>query len=167
MLLLSLTIVNSFNDQYFYKMQVLRKLTILCTFALFSHNILAQQDNDIWTTLSDIDWYQKYSKVYNTQIGFPKFSEKTKGLEGKTISLKGYVLPMDTEDGSIIISALPYSSCFFCGGAGIETVMAVFPDEQRKYEMDEQVTFKGVLTLNDGETGLIYNLKEAAEVVPE
>ena len=81
MLLLSLTIVNSFNDQYFYKMQVLRKLTILCTFALFSHNILAQQDNDIWTTLSDIDWYQKYSKVYNTQIGFPKFSEKTKGLE--------------------------------------------------------------------------------------
>ena len=127
----------------------------------------AQQDLDIWTTLSDIDWYQKYSKVYNTQIGFPKFSEKTKALEGKEISLKGYVLPMDTEDGSIIISALPYASCFFCGGAGIETVMAIFTDNQRKYELDEQVTFKGTFTLNDGETGLIYNLKDASEIVTD
>ncbi|UZR94418.1 hypothetical protein [Chondrinema litorale] len=148
-------------------MRVLQQLFILFFFALLTHNSFAQQDKDIWTTLSDIDWYQKYSRVYNTQIGFPKFSDKTKNLEGKTISLKGYVLPMDTEDGSIIISALPYSSCFFCGGAGIETVMAVFPGEQRKYEMDEQVTFKGTLQLNDGETGLIYNLKEAEEIVPE
>ncbi|MEM1136381.1 MAG: hypothetical protein AAGI07_11130 [Bacteroidota bacterium] len=134
---------------------------------LFIGKTQAQEGREIWTTLSDIDWYQKYSKVYNTKIGFPKFSEQTQALAGKEITLKGYVLPMDTEDGSIIISALPYSSCFFCGGAGIETVMAVFVDDQRKYKLDEQVSFKGILSLNDGETGLIYNLKEAKEVVAE
>ena len=139
--------------------------SILLFLAVYQLN--AQPNKDVWTTLSEIDWYQKYSKVYNTQIGFPKFSEKTKVLEGKEISLKGYVLPLDTEDGSIIISALPYASCFFCGGAGIETVMAIFADNQRKYELDEQVTFKGTFTLNDGETGLIYNLKEATEIVTE
>jgi len=139
----------------------------ITTFLLAYNFSYSQKSEDIWTTLSDIDWYQKYSKVYNTQIGFPKFSEKTKALDGKEISLKGYVLPMDTEDGSIIISALPYASCFFCGGAGIETVMAVFLEDQRKFELDEQVTFRGNLQLNDGETGLIYNLKEAEEIVEE
>ncbi|WP_020533470.1 hypothetical protein [Flexithrix dorotheae] len=134
---------------------------IVILFTIFSGELKAQED--LWTTLGDIEWYQKYSETYGAEIGFPKFNEEAKKLNGKEVSIRGYMLPLDTEDGSVVISALPYSSCFFCGGAGIETVMAVFMKNPRKFEM-EQVTFRGKLELNETETGLIYNLKEAVEV---
>lgn len=121
------------------------------------------QSRDVWKALTKIEWYQKYSDLYKMQIGFPKFSEEAKALAGKEIVITGYILPMDTEDGSVIISSVPYSSCFFCGGAGIETVMAVFMKRPRKFSMDA-ATFKGVLELNEKENGLIYNLRQAEEV---
>ncbi|MBX2841091.1 MAG: DUF3299 domain-containing protein [Flammeovirgaceae bacterium] len=141
--------------------KILNYLIIVLFFTISSSDLRAQED--LWTTLGDIEWYQKYSETYGAEIGFPKFNDAAKKLDGKEVSIRGYMLPLDTEDGSVVISALPYSSCFFCGGAGIETVMAVFMKDPRKFEM-EQVTFTGKLELNENETGLIYNLKDAVEV---
>ena len=124
----------------------------------------AQAQGSLWNKLTNIDWEIRYSKVYDSEIGFPKFAADVKALNGKEVTIKGYILPMDTDDESILISSLPYSQCFFCGGAGIETVMAVFMKNPRKFNMEE-ATFRGTLELNDGETGLIYNLKEAEEVL--
>ncbi|MDW7692325.1 hypothetical protein R9C00_13705 [Flammeovirgaceae bacterium SG7u.111] len=143
-----------------------RKLPVLLLLLLLSSSVFSQENDkqwEVWGKLTSIDWEYKYSEMYKTEIGFPKFNKEVKDLDGKEVTIKGYVIPLETEDNSIIISSLPYSSCFFCGGGGVETVMAVFPDEQRKYEL-ETVTFKGVLELNNGETGLIYNLKNAFEV---
>jgi len=123
-----------------------------------------QAQGSIWNKLTNIEWEIRYSKVYDAEIGFPKFSKEVQALNGKEVTVKGYILPLDTDDGSVLISSLPYSQCFFCGGAGIETVMAVFMKNPRKFNMEE-ATFKGKLELNDGETGLIYNLREAKEVL--
>lgn len=138
-------------------------MALLLLGAIWCESASYAQSQDVWKSLTKIEWYQKYSELYKMQIGFPKFSPEAKALAGKEITITGYILPMDTEDGSVIISSVPYSSCFFCGGAGIETVMAVFMKRPRKFSMDS-ATFKGILELNEKENGLIYNLRQAEEV---
>lgn len=123
-----------------------------------------QPKKNIWDVLSNLEWEERYSKVYRANIGFPKFSAEVKALEGKEVTIRGFIIPLDAEDGSVILSSMPYSSCFFCGGAGIETVIAVFPKKNKKFTV-EAATFRGALELNDGETGLIYNLRNATEVL--
>ena len=49
-----------------------------------------------------------------------------------------------------VLSAYPYSQCFFCGNAGPETVVELsFVGKQRRLQMDQLVTIKGKLKLND------------------
>ena len=46
-----------------------------------------------------------------------------------------------------VFSAFPYSSCFFCGAAGPETVIEVFASEGISYT-SESISIKGKLKLN-------------------
>ena len=51
--------------------------------------------------------------------------------------------------------------CFFCGGAGPETVMEVYAKEAINYTA-EPITIRGRLQLNSGDINrLIYSLSEA------
>jgi hypothetical protein len=142
------------------------RIVIVCFLLLWTGLEQASAQKNIWQTLSKVEWYMKFSKVYNAEVEFPIFSREVKALAGKEIIVKGYILPMDTEDGSIVLSALPWQNCFFCGGSGIETVMTVFLKKKRRFHMDE-VTLKGILELNDGEEGLIYILRNASEHVED
>jgi hypothetical protein len=57
---------------------------------------------------------------------FPTFSADLKAQVGKEIELEGYYLPVDVEgDAYIILSKFPYAQCFFCGGAGPESIAEV------------------------------------------
>ncbi|MCS6832615.1 MAG: hypothetical protein NZ521_03490 [Flammeovirgaceae bacterium] len=129
-------------------------------------NLFAQSSKEMWTLLEDIDWEYRYSEIYQGEIGFPIFNEKVKALNGKEITLQGYFIPIASEDKEkeMVFSAYPNSSCFFCGAAGIESVIGVYFKKPRKFRPDQLVTFKGKLYLNSQETGLIYQLTEA-EVV--
>ncbi|AZQ61956.1 DUF3299 domain-containing protein [Flammeovirga pectinis] len=125
---------------------------------------LIQSQEDIWLTLQKIDWEDKFDKELEMKVPFPIFSEEVRELGGKEISIKGFVLPIDTDDeNSMLISYYPFANCFFCGGAGPETIMEVFMDVPREVN-DETVTFKGILKLNGDATGMIYQLKDAVEV---
>lgn len=134
-------------------------LFILFLFTLFS---FTNVEEDIWKKLLNVDWEYKYSEEFEMDVPFPIFSKEMKAMDGKEIVIKGFVLPVETEDGSLMISAYPFSSCFFCGGAGPESVVAVFLKNQREID-EEEASFKGTLHLNDEETGLIYELKDAVE----
>ncbi|MBB6460707.1 DUF3299 domain-containing protein [Flammeovirga kamogawensis] len=125
---------------------------------------LVQNQKDVWLILQKIDWEDKFDKELEMKVPFPIFSEDVRALEGKEISIKGFVLPIDTDDeNSMLISYYPFANCFFCGGAGPETIMEVFMDVPREVN-DETVTFKGILKLNGDATGMIYQLKDAVEV---
>ncbi|GAB4335786.1 MAG: hypothetical protein OHK0038_13690 [Flammeovirgaceae bacterium] len=145
-------------------------LVLLFTaFCVFPNNIkvLAQSPKEFWAVLEDIDWEYKYSEIYQTQIGFPLFNDKVKALKGKEITLQGYFIPvMSDSEKEMIFSAYPNSSCFYCGAAGIESVIGVYFKKTQKFRTDQLVTFKGKLYLNNKETGLIYQLTDA-EVVEE
>jgi hypothetical protein len=97
------------------------------------------------------------------KVDVPVFGEEIKALAGKTITIKGYIIPVEgyKSHKEFIFSAFPYNMCFFCGGAGPETVMEVFSNEAIKYTA-EPITIKGKLELNDSDINRwIYGLRDA------
>jgi len=106
--------------------------------------------------------YEKSQDEYG-EIYVPKFGEEVRKMEGKLVSLKGFIIPFEGmfEPKHIIISSLPIAACFFCGGSGPETVAEAYLKEEIKYS-SKPVTVTGKLVLNDTDYDqLMYILKDA------
>jgi len=114
-----------------------------------------------WETLSEINENRDYSPLHNKWVVKAKFSNTIKQLENKVISIKGYLVPTDVTGDTYVISAKPFTSCFFCGGAGKETVMELKLTRQYLFTTDEVKTFKGKLTLRNSPYELYYILEDA------
>lgn len=133
--------------------------------SLFLFISLWQNDN-AWKTLSKVTIEKRFDEVMNFEIDYPTFSEEVKALDGQVITLKGWMIPLDELRGEnyFVLSALPFANCFFCGGAGPETVVKVFTEEEYDFTED-RITVTGKLRLNaDDPTQLMYVMSEA-EVV--
>jgi hypothetical protein len=144
-----------------------RLIIIVISMLLLNHFVHAQaaksKDEGVWKTLSKISYKKEYDELMGFKIDKPVFSEAVRSLEGKEVSLKGYIIPVEgyKSHKEFIFSAFPYSMCFFCGGAGPETVMEVEAVEGVKYSADA-IVLKGVLTLNDKDINrLMYKLTNA------
>ncbi|MFT6865262.1 MAG: hypothetical protein ACJA08_000079 [Cyclobacteriaceae bacterium] len=134
-------------------------ITILLTIGAF---VVVAQELQVnhWKTLEGLE-YEKSKDEYG-EIYIPKFSDAIREIEGKEIELSGYIIPFEGmfKPDHIIISALPIASCFFCGGAGPESVAEVYLDESVKYTA-KKIKVRGTLTLNDNNVDeLMYILKE-------
>ena len=99
---------------------------------------------------------------------YPTFGPNINKLNGKEILLTGYVLPIDAESNLYALSAFPFSACFFCGGAGPESVVGLkFKKNGRKFKTDERHTMRGIVKLNaDNIYELNYNI-DGAEIADE
>ena len=63
-----------------------------------------------------------------------------------------------------VFSAFPYKSCFFCGGAGPETVIEVFSTNGINFT-SEKIEIKGILKLNRTDLNrLMFQLLNAEEI---
>jgi hypothetical protein len=136
------------------------KNIILIAFLLTSKIVWAQAP-DHWKTLAGLE-YEKSQDEYG-EIFVPKFSADIKKLEGTVIELSGYIIPFEGmfKPDKLIISSLPVASCFFCGGAGPESVAEVYLKETVKYTA-KKVTVRGKLSLNASNVDeLMYILKDA------
>lgn len=123
---------------------------------------LTAQDST-WKTLSKITFTKKYDELLGFKVDVPVFGAEVKKLDGKEITLRGYMIPVEgyRSHTEFIFSAFPYNMCFFCGGAGPETVMEVSSVTPVKYTT-EPVTLKGILHLNDTDVNrLMYGLEKA------
>jgi len=103
------------------------------------------------------------------KVDVPVFSQDIKKLEGKEVTIKGYIIPIEgyKSHKEFIFSAFPYNMCFFCGGAGPETVMEVFATEAIEYTA-EPVMIRGKLELNSTDVNrLMYSLSEVTKVEME
>ncbi len=115
----------------------------------------------IWKTLSQVSWPL-------TPDGFskPQFSDEVKKLNGSVITITGYLIPTDMHSSSsaVMLSAYPVQNCFFCGGAGPESVVEVYPAAKANYLM-KKLTFRGTLVLNTHDAEhMIYQLKDAERI---
>lgn len=125
-------------------------LRTVFTLLLVTTSIYVKSQKEIsWKTLSDVNFVDKYFELEGGYYLHPKFGESVKALEGTEVYLKGYILALDPETGYYLLSSNPYSSCFFCGGAGPETVVELeFRYIPKRLEMDQVVTIRGKLKLN-------------------
>jgi uncharacterized membrane protein YcgQ (UPF0703/DUF1980 family) len=121
-----------------------------------------------WVDLADVKFEPKYYKEADQNLLFPTFGPRPLALKDKPITLPGYVLPTDVENDIYVLSAFTMSSCFFCGAAGPESVVQLkFKPGHREYKMDEWITFKGTLRLNDSDIDQLNYIIEDAEEVEE
>lgn len=121
------------------------------------------KDENVWKALSKISYKKEFDELMGFKIDKPVFSESVKAMENKEVTIKGYIIPVEgyKSHKEFIFSAFPYSMCFFCGGAGPETVMEVEAMEGVKYSADA-VVLKGTLKLNDKDINrLMYKLVNA------
>lgn len=116
-----------------------------------------------WKQLSDVIFNRKWDEKMQMPMLYPSFSRNIKSLNGKTIRISGYVIPVEAQAGMYVLSSNPNSSCFFCGGAGPETIMALkFKSGKPSFETDDYVSMQGRLRLNEKNIyELYYNLDDA------
>jgi hypothetical protein len=154
---------------YFLKYQKLKFMgkvlaTILFVLA-FQAEVFSQSIT--WKDLEDVSFEEQYVDSYQDWFLVPTFGETVKNLEKTTLSIKGYLVPIDLDGKIYALSAYPYSSCFFCGAAGPESVMTLLfdGDPSRKYKIDDVATFEGELHLNKhNPEEFIYVLKHVKEI---
>lgn len=130
-------------------------------FALISFQAIGQENT--WKTLAKISIEKRFDEVLNYEIEYPIFSDVVKKLNGTEISVEGWMIPLDELRGEnyFVLSSLPFANCFFCGGAGPETVMEVFSNNKIDYT-EKRITVTGILTINaDDPLRLMYILNDA------
>ncbi len=119
-----------------------------------------------WTDLNDVVFTDKYSKEVEAYFFFPTFGQDIKDLEGSEVIIRGYILPIDPESNYYILSKNPFSSCFFCGAAGPETIIELkLADKSTKFKMDQVAKMKGILRLNDSDIYQCNYILDKAVVV--
>jgi len=118
---------------------------------------------DIWKTLSTVE----YENVPNRYFPQPLFNKDIKALEGKRVTIKGFIIPLDDTKKQVnfMLSMVPFSHCYFCGGAGPESMIEVKALTAFEYTA-KPVQVSGILKLNaTDENHLFYILEEASPIL--
>jgi hypothetical protein len=116
----------------------------------------------VWPKLYDVkfvksqDAYGEYDK--------PVFSAATKALNGKVVTLPGYMVPFEKglKGSKFMFTALPLNACYFCGVGGPESV--VYTKAPVSYH-EKPVEISGILKLNDTDPDKMFYIIEQAEIL--
>ncbi|MEM7552257.1 MAG: DUF3299 domain-containing protein [Bacteroidota bacterium] len=144
---------------------MLRLLSILLFFVV-SQGL--SQTTITWKILSDVKFSQKYFEEVGGYFYYPHFGKSLKALEGKEVLLKGHILVIDPEEGFYVLSRYPFASCFFCGEGGPESIVElILKPDHPNFLMDDFVTLKGRLRLNQDDINFCNYIFEEAEIVSD
>lgn len=125
----------------------MRKVLIILFTGVFLP--LMAQDVNLWQVLAEVG-YTPVKAADGSPMDKPVFSKRLKSWNKKTIRLKGYLVPLSEINGSqaYMLSSLPFSMCYFCGGAGPETVVELQTTEKIRF-VTRQLQVEGELLLNE------------------
>ncbi|WP_189660804.1 DUF3299 domain-containing protein [Phaeocystidibacter luteus] len=102
-----------------------------------------------WADLEDVDFVEFYDRERSEWSLKAEFSEEILALDNQEVIITGYVIPLDVSGEVYVLSAFAFSSCFFCGGAGPETVMGLtFTDTPPQLKTDDVISVRGTLQVN-------------------
>jgi hypothetical protein len=120
----------------------------------------------VWPKLYDITFQKENDKLGD--FDKPIFSVGAKSLEGKTITLPGYMVPFENgiKGSHFMLSSLPLNACFFCGVGGPETVVEVNLKNPISYN-EKPIEVQGTLQLNDKDPDKMIYIINDAEYVGE
>jgi hypothetical protein len=121
------------------------------------------QERLSWNTFERLNFEEVYEPTTASWVQVPVWTEELKQWDGKLVRITGYIIALDAVNSQYALSAFPFSSCFFCGTAGPESVLELDLKHQQEYLTDEVITFKGVLELNSDPLKFPLTLKYAIE----
>ena len=121
------------------------------------------QERLSWNTFERLKFEEVYEPTTASWVQVPVWTEELKQWDGKLVKITGYIIALDAVNSQYALSAFPFSSCFFCGAAGPESVLELDLKHQEEYLTDEVNTFKGVLELNADPLKFPLTLKYAIE----
>lgn len=144
----------------------MRNIGLLLFICSFSTLALSQTELT-WKVMSKMEFEEEYNEEYGFDVPYPLFNDQVKALDGKRVTVTGYIIPLEVGDDHelLVLSKYPESTCFFCGMAGPETVLDVLPNRKiknRELNIQGKMTFTGVLKLNrDNLDHMNYMLMDA------
>ncbi|MFK7796562.1 MAG: hypothetical protein AB8E82_03850 [Aureispira sp.] len=116
------------------------------------------QPTGVWEDLLKLKFKISFDEAVDDVVFRPKFTELIRSYEGQIIEVEGFIIPhniaadamgdVNDQGDKFMFSAFPLASCFFCGGAGSESVMEAFPKDPINYTT-KKITVRGRLKLND------------------
>jgi hypothetical protein len=111
---------------------------------------LSAQERLTWNTFERLAFEEVYDKESASWLQAPVWTNEFKVWDGKQVKVTGYVIVLDPVEKIYALSAFPFSSCFFCGAAGPESVLELDLDAKtsQTFITDDVVTFVGILRLN-------------------
>jgi hypothetical protein len=138
-----------------------RAAAIMLSLALFGLN----QNPEGWELFNKVTFEPQYFEEAGGYFDVPTFNKELKALEKTEIVLSGYNIPLEL-DSVFRISKSPFSSCFFCGGAGPETVAEIrFVDPPKHLAPDGFIKVKGRLQLNGNNIDQLNFILLGAEII--
>ncbi len=150
----------------------MKRLFIVLFVGIIALPLFAQDEAtpnaNLWKTLAKITYKKEYDEFLGFKIDKPVFGEEVQALSEQEVEVKGYIIPVEGYKGhtEFIFSAYPYNMCFFCGGAGPETVMEVESAEPVEYTA-EPIILRGKLLLNADDINRLMYLLVDARLVDE
>lgn len=139
-------------------------LIALSTSAFAQKNTYKGFPSLIWPKLYDVEFVKAKDNLGDYDK--PVFSQAAKNLQGKKISIPGYMVPFESglRGTHFMFSSMPLNACFFCGVGGPETVIEVFVSSPVNFS-EKPVEISGVLKLNDKDPDKMIYILENAEII--
>ncbi len=152
----------------FLHLLMMRKITIGClTILILASSFVAREDN-MWALFAKTRFVEKLNREFGMYFLYPKFPEELKAFEGKLVTLSGFYIPLDMNNSEIaVVSKFPNAECFFCGGAGPESIVVGYLKKKpgRRVKMDEIVKIRGRLKLNEDDIDELNFILYDAELI--
>ncbi len=120
---------------------------VVCLMFVIAQSLFSQSKLT-WDDLADVEFKPEYNEKYDVHFLMPTFGEKIKTYHGKKVKVIGYFLDIAGTGEVFLISSNPMASCFFCGGAGPESIIEVNFTKTPSFRTDQVVEVTGTLRLN-------------------
>ena len=141
---------------------------MLAGLCLFPRSGLTQGLQDPWSWFEKVTFRNTFIKKLDGFYFVPQFDTAIKAHEGKRVRIQGYVIPMEDTWDQVILSRYPFSSCYFCGGAGPESIAEVtWKGKPPSIKLDQYVLIEGILRLNDKDYEHLNFIISEATLVPK
>ena len=132
-----------------------------------------QSTGGLWEVFLKLRFDITYDHATDNVAMRPIFTPEIRTYNNKIIEMDGYIIPNDIVHGAVgergngtmfMLSAFPTATCFFCKGAGPESVMEVYPKKPIPYSKNV-VKIKGRLELNEYDYMKMAYILKNAEIV--
>lgn len=148
----------------------MKKMTLTLIGGLLLLSSMTSIDPDMWALFSKTRFVEKLNREFEMYFLYPKFPEELMAIEGKMVTVSGFYIPLDMNATNIaVLSKFPMAECFFCGGAGPESIVVAYLKKKpnRKIKTDEIVKIRGKLKLNENDIDELNFILQDAEIIAD